>query len=352
MKPAESDNELNELMNDIEPKQFHIEDDSDDEQFSANEALEMLNKSKLPKPYLTRTGLVCPKITERRADHSISTEKQSPQTIQQFFASPNRNDKKDNQDKRPRSLLVECLDKTYDQTSNISPIKIKRTSITSNQTISDPNTSVDLDSETKDVSMVGSDKAVDEIGINDESVYDTCADDESNCEEKESENCDQLFTDAMSEDMFDDVDNEMECSGYYDDESKVVEEKTKDKSPLKGIDRQRAMFENYFTPTKRSNTSTLGNAQKKTADDSHESNSFKEDKSPTDRSNGNNSTIGKIDSTTNEISAKESNDMSEEEQIQADQLLTDDDSDNEVSIETNHLKSLNVTSKQTDTKIE
>lgn len=356
LKPTKSDEDLNEILNDIESEQFKIEDS--DDQYSETETLELLKKSEqehgLSKPSSTRDDFKSAEkersnrsIGNRSVDNS-SVENRPAQTITNFFAkTPSKtNEKNDIKDKRSRSLLVDYLDADFDRKS---PAKQQRCSSTP-KPIASSDTIIDLEPDCPDTkcdAVLEDDKKVAEKMVNDDSVYEI-VDDYKGSESKDS---DQHESTAMSEEIFDDDDDKNDSvTGVRSDQSvnnsNIDQKKSKSDTPLKGTERQRVMFKNYFTPitSKRSNSSTLGNAHKKSADDPNESIQSNQDKSL------NSSVVSTSDrewanSTINQSTSYDSTEEDQDVQMDAD-LLTEDESDIEVNNETNHLKSLNVTSEK------
>lgn len=333
--------------------EYMIEDsDDDDDQFSEDEIMEMINKSEpehtKARPFLTRHGRNVPANTsmndsqraETRAVEKSPSENRPGSTITNFFPRTpvDTSKKNENQEKRSRPSMLSYLDDDY---SRKSPAKVQRNSLTAKKTVTSPvNTSTDLkplSPETESTATHGDEKKVDEKDANDESLFEDA--DESKVDETESRDSDPANNTAMSEDLFDDS----ETSGDYAvDFKKIDGTETEKQTPLKGIDKQRAMFKEYFTPNKRSNTSPFGNAQKKSADKLNESSGSSQDKSPSDRST--------LDNEEGSSIVYETPEQSHEEQMELDRhpLLTDDESDNEVKTETDHLKSLNVTPEKDD----
>ncbi|XP_055304353.1 poly(ADP-ribose) glycohydrolase-like [Sitodiplosis mosellana] len=356
LKQTKSDDDLATIdLDDIESKQYDIEDPDDDDQYSPDEAFEMSQKLE-HRPRLTRSGLSLAEKASpnekrslgNRSVHDSPSDSRPAQTISKFFPKPpsNATEKSENQDKRPRSLLLEGLDADY---SRKSPPKIKRISVTPTKTvISSKNTSIELKPELKSPTTLNDDMEVDEKSTtvsNDDSIYET-ADDESNYGEKEFKDVSvQRKNTSMSEDLFesDGEETKMDVSGHDVTESNVERKKNESKTPMKSIDRQPGI-ESYLIKHKRPKTSTFGNANKKTAYDSNESGSSK---SPSDHPFSTFREESDSQSEAQEDSSKEPTEIEGEEA-----LLTDDESDKDVQAETNHLKTLNVTSDETIIQIE
>lgn len=352
LKSTKSDDDLNAILDDLETKQYTIEDS--DDQYSENETMELLKKSErehgLSKPSPARDDFKSAEkdrsnrsIGNRSIDNS-SVENRPAKVITTFFEqTPSKtNEKNEIKDKRPRSLLVDSLDADFVRKS---PAKQQRCSSTP-KLIASTDKIIDLEPdcpETNCAVVLEDDEKVVEKKVNDDSVYEMV--DESTY--KDSRDSNQHESTAMSEEMFDDDDeNDNEVvSDQRMNKSNIDQEKSKSDTPLKGIDRQRAKFKSYFTPNKRSNSSTLGNANKKSADNLNESSTSNQDKSP------NSSVVSAtseewVNSTANQTPSNDSTEEDQDDQMDVESLLTEDESDIEVKTETNHMKSLNVTSEK------
>ena len=334
-KQADSEEEfLAKTMEEIESKQYNIEDPDVDDQYEEDEMMELCGNSK-KRAQCTRDGLIEAQRkspNEKRSLGNSLSDYPTAQTISNFFPkSPsNATEKTDNQDKRPHSL-VQSLEDVY----NKSPSKVKRSTITPKKTvISTPNTSADVKAEAKSDAKLEDEMEVDEKTLIDDSEYET-ANDETYYDKAESkDDSDQRENSTMSIDLTDE--EKMDVSNHDIVTEPNVERKEKEnKTPMKGIDRQRELLKNYFITIKRPKTD---NVQEKATDDLNESSSLEPVKSPRDNSSEGSKVCEENDA---------ENEVKEEEDQQKptvdDSIMTDDESDTEVMEETNHLKSLNVT---------
>lgn len=348
-KRTESDELLSTFMDETDKNEYEIEDSdhNPDDQYSEgelNDILEESSEQRKKKPHLTRTDFMLSKKTSPSEKRSVgnrsidgsSSKIETPPVVSKFL-SPH-------QDKRPRSAL-DSLDEEYDRKS---PPKVKRGFTPKKIVLPAANTSNDLKPETKSPDLFEDNN---EIKSSDDSVYDT-ANDESHYEEKVAKDTsDERENTAMSEDMFETSENDSKMDFTDEDdvpEPKVEQVKEEKKTKLSGSERQRTTFKNYFISPKRPTASKPGSAQ--TADDLKESSNSNSGKSP---KSGNNFSIF-IAYRGDDDSHSETKEESQKEptEVEGESLLTDDDSDTEVNVETNHLKSLNITSDKTSTSIQ